>query len=80
MKKKYERPTMDVIEFQLNEAICACGAQLFDHSTKDACFTKLTTEGELLRDKMHINFAEDCSIPLDNYCYFTSANNTIFSS
>ncbi len=78
MKKPYVKPEIQVISFTLSEAIAAssCAAQIYNHA-KDGC-QKLPPF-----DMLDFNFGATetptCTIPIEGYCYFTSAN-MIFSS
>lgn len=78
MKKPYVKPEIQVIRFTLSEAIAAssCVAQVYNHA-KDVC-EKLPPF-----DMIDFNFGtgeQECSIPIDGYCYFTSTETMVFSS
>lgn len=72
MKNKYEKPMLEVIPFELNEAIASgCGLKVYNHQ-EGTCAT--TAEWKELESMMQVNLTEDisCSSPLKGYCYYTS--------
>lgn len=85
MKKTYVKPELDVIEFDLGEAIAAsqCVAQIYGHSDRESCqllppfdtifsgldSTKLFGTGEI-----------QCSVTVEGYCYFTVNETMVFAS
>lgn len=75
MKMIYQKPSAEIIDFTLTEAIAAstCVAQM-NHGQSD-CSLGLDLPG------ISFNFGEgeDCSEPVEGYCYFTSSN-MMFSS
>lgn len=73
MKQTYEAPKLEVIAYSLHEAIAAnCSDKVYNHA-QGSC--KLTDYGKSLVDK-GINFTVDsqCTVPTDEYCYFTSSS------
>lgn len=79
MKKQYTKPTIEKIEFELNESIASCGVILFNH-TADTCFNNKDNWSDAANsfaDK-GITFTEDMTQcadgPLTGYCYFTSSD------
>ena len=80
MKKSYSKPEIQVISYTLNEAIAnTCGAQLYNHSSKDTC--KLKEPFDSMFDAGEFTFVmeEGCAATLDSYCYVTAAS-IIFAS
>ncbi len=81
MKQAYEAPKLEVVQYSLHEAIAAnCSNKVYNHSSNGGCTP--TEFGKDILD-MGVNFAGDkeksCSIPLDDYCYFTQGN-SLFNS
>ena len=83
MKNKYVKPMLEVIPFELNEAIASgCGLKVYNHAT-GTCYdtTDQWKEMEMLTGA---NLTDDasCSTPLDGYCYYTSngTGNFLFNS
>ncbi len=83
-EKTYVKPELDVIEFDLGEAIAAsqCVAQAYNHDRtscqllppfntifSDSDSTKLFGEGEI-----------QCSVTVEGYCYFTVNETMVFAS
>lgn len=80
MKKVYSKPQVEVVPFELNDAIASgCGLKVYNH-TVDGCSDNPTSEWEEMKDMTGANLTADneCQIPLEGYCYFTSAGNTNF--
>ena len=79
MKQTYEAPKLEVIAYSLHEAIAAgCSDKVYNHADGSSCTpTKL---GDIIISS-GVNFAEDngCSVPMKNYCYFTSGS-VLFNS
>lgn len=83
MKLEYRKPSMEVVKFQVNEAIASCGALLFNH-TVESCADNPSEDSANWTDlaksfyNKGIAFVEDmsscASAPLGGYCYFTSAS------
>lgn len=83
MKLKYNKPSLEIVKFQVNEAIASCGALLFNH-TVESCADNPAEDYANWTDlaKSFANkgaaFVEDMSScadsPLEGYCYFTSAS------
>ena len=84
MKKTYVKPELDVIEFDLSEAIAAsqCVAQVYNHDRtscqllppfntifSDLDSTNLFGEGE-----------NQCGVTVEGYCYFTVNETMVFAS
>ena len=79
MKQAYEAPRLEVVQYSLHEAIAAnCSDKVYTHA-QDTCGR--TELGNSLWEK-GINFTVDnnCSVPTDMYCYFTSSGNLLFNS
>lgn len=84
MKKVYSKPQVEVVPFELNDAIASgCGLKVYNH-TVNGCSDKPTNEWNEMRDLTGANLTEDinCTIPLEGYCYFTSngTGNFLFNS
>ena len=84
MKKSYIQPEMEIISFELNEAIASgCGLKVYNH-TVDGCSNDPTSEWEEISDLTGANLTDDysCTVPLEGYCYFTSngTGNFLFNS
>ena len=66
MKKHYEKPEIQVVALELSEAIANCAFRPGDPDI------------EKIIDLSGANFSGDidsgCTVPLDGYCYFTSAS------
>lgn len=82
MKKTYSKPTLEVIAFEVNEAIASCDFQLYNHFNKDDC--GVSDEGQMLfgpflseLDKL-FGVGEECEIEFEGYCYFTSTGSAKF--
>lgn len=76
MKEKYVKPEVELIEFELTEAIASCAAQVANWSDLTSCSLKepFASLG---------NFGEgetQCTQPIKGYCYFTSTASMAFSS
>lgn len=85
MKLEYRKPSLEVVEFQVNEAIASCGSLIFNH-TVETCSNDLNEMGQSFAEKGVI-FVEDMETcadePLTGFCYFTSAtadNNEVLMS
>jgi hypothetical protein len=86
VKKTYVKPELDVIEFDLGEAIAAsqCVAQAYNHD-RTSCtllppFDTLCPPGQ---DANLFGTGEDqCSVTVEGYCYFTvnTVNTMVFAS
>lgn len=70
MKKSYVKPEVTLVRFELSEAIASCGTLLYQNHAETDC-----TMNPMFAS-MGINVTDDkpCSVPLKEYCYFTSAN------
>ncbi len=84
MKRTYSKPMLEVIPFELNEAVASgCGLKVYNH-TVESCKDNPTNEWKDLSNIMGVNLTEDydCGVPLDGYCYFTSngTGNFLFNS
>lgn len=84
MKKVYSKPQVEVVPFELNDAIASgCGLKVYNH-TVDGCSGNPTDEWKEMADMTGANVTEDnnCSTPLEGYCYFTSngTGNFLFNS
>lgn len=75
MKQAYEAPRLEVVQYSLHEAIAAnCSDKVYsNHDAQRSCTP--TDYGQSLLDK-GINFTVDsqCTVPTDEYCYFTSSS------
>ena len=72
MKHAYTKPSLEVISFELNEAIASgCGLKVYNHEM-GSC--SATSEWEEISGLTGANLTEDnsCSVPMYGYCYFTS--------
>ena len=71
MKAVYTKPTLELIAFELNEAIAGCHLLVHNNHGHGDC-----EEGEASFLEEYGNFApsEDCTNPveIEGYCYFTS--------
>ena len=71
---------MEVVRFEVNEAIASCGALMFNLND-DACIKNedgWTDLAKSFADKGN-NFVSDmesCTIPVYGYCYYTSGDAT----
>lgn len=76
MKMKYVKPAMEIVKFQVNEAIASCGSLIFNYTVED-CFGDLTPMGQAFASK-GATFVEDMQSceegPLGGYCYYTAAS------
>lgn len=73
MKKTYEKPNLEVITFELNEAIASgCGLKVYNLA--EGVCTDYTDEGKEIFVMTGANMTDDanCSKPLKGYCYYTS--------
>ena len=62
MKKHYEKPEIQVVALELSEAIANCAFRPDDLAVIEAA------------SKVGATFAEDCDVPMNAFCYFTSAS------
>lgn len=71
MKKVYQKPTLKVVTFEMNEAIASCDSVVF--TSADSC--QQSDLGDML-DSFGINLTGDrnCSVPTYDYCYYTSVS------
>ena len=84
MKKVYHKPLLEIIPFELNDAIASgCGLKVYNHTT-DGCFNDPTAEWQEMQGMTGANLTDDyqCEVPLEGYCYFTSngTGNFLFNS
>ena len=83
MKKTYVKPELDVIEFDLGEAIAAsqCVAQAYNHD-RNSC--PLLPPFNLLYPGQDSNLfgsgEGECSTTVEGYCYFTVKDTMVFAS
>lgn len=70
MKKKYEKPVLELVEFEMSDAIATCQSKVY--ASLEACATSLDP---------HITLADsDCTYPIpEAYCYNTPGG-VIFGS
>lgn len=83
MKKTYVKPELDVIDFDLGEAIAAsqCVVQMYNHAKEncgllppfDILFSD-TPPATLFDNK------DKCEYPVEGYCYFTVNDQMVFAS
>lgn len=83
MKKEYKKPVVEVIPFELNEAIASgCGLKVYNHADGVACTT--TEAWNELQSMTGANLTEEsaCSVPLAQYCEYTmnGTGNFLFNS
>lgn len=84
MKNVYSKPTLEVIPFEVNEAIASgCGLKVYNHSV-ESCSDEPTDEWVDIVEMTGANLTEDynCTVPMYGYCYFTSngTGNFLFNS
>lgn len=84
MKKNYAKPMLEVIPFEMNEAIASgCGLKVYNH-TVEGCSDNPTNEWQEMQDMTGATLTDDhnCDVPLEGYCYFTSngTGNFLFNS
>ena len=73
MKMKYEKPIVEVIPFELNEAIASgCGLKVYNHAV-GSCFDHTDEMNEVLgMTGATLTDDSNCDNPLEGYCYQTS--------
>ena len=61
--KSYQKPTLEIVEFEINEAIASCTDSIPD-------------ELKAWYAELKVNFTGDkpCEIPTLDYCYYTSVS------
>lgn len=71
--KKYQKPSLEIVKFEMNEAIASCDNALVNNSTLETC--EKTDLGEWY-ESLNINFTGDngCTVPTHDYCYYTSTS------
>lgn len=84
MKQAYAKPRVEVISFELNEAIASgCGLKVYNH-TVESCSDDPTDEWVEIKALTGANVTDDnnCTVPMYGYCYFTSngTGNFLFNS
>lgn len=83
MKKTYAKPELDVIEFDLGEAIAAsqCVAQIYGHSDRESC-ALLPPFDTIFSgwDSTKLFDVDVCEYPVEGYCYFTVNDTMVFAS
>lgn len=84
MKKTYVKPELDVIEFDLGEAIAAsqCVAQAYNHD-RNSCqllppFN--TIFSGLDSTNLFGTKENECGVTVEGYCYFTVNETMVFAS
>lgn len=83
MKKTYVKPELDVIEFDLGEAIAAsqCVAQAYNH---DRTSCQLLLPFDTLFPGQDANLfgtgENQCGVTVEGYCYFTVNDTMVFAS
>lgn len=76
MKVKYEKPELNVVVFELNEAVASCDTKVFtNHNDKESCTT--TPLGDMLigGGATFTTDMDTCTVAVPGYCYFTSQDN-----
>lgn len=74
MKKVYMKPSIELMEYTVNEAIAGnCGIKVYNHTT-ESCSNDPTAEWVEITGMIQANIIDDlnCTVPVDGYCYFTS--------
>lgn len=84
MKEVYTKPQLEIIPFEVNEAIASgCGLKVYNH-TVAACSDEETDAWKEMQGMTGATLTEDfnCEVPLEGYCYFTSngTGNFLFNS
>ena len=84
MKKTYVKPELDVIEFDLGEAIAAsqCVAQAYNHDrTSCQLLPPFNTIFSGLDSTNLFGTKEnECGVTVEGYCYFTVNDTMVFAS
>jgi hypothetical protein len=85
VKKTYVKPELDVIEFDLGEAIAAsqCVAQAYNHNDRNSCQLLPpfdTIFSGLDSTKLFGTGETQCSVAVEGYCYFTVNDTMVFAS
>lgn len=82
MKKSYKKPMMEVVPFELNEAVASgCKIDVYQNMSDASCdHTEKWNELEAIFG-VQFTFTKDgeCDTYLDGYCYFTSSE-VVFAS
>lgn len=76
MKRVYQKPALEVVAFEMNEAIASCNSALGTSLFADVTSCTLSELGEWYVN-LGINFTGDnsqCSNPTYDYCYYTSVS------
>lgn len=71
MKTKYEKPALDVVQFEINSAIAASCSEdaYYDATEKDNC-SKMSD----MKDQGYFADKETCAVEYTDDCYFTAAS------
>lgn len=75
MKAVYSKPELEVITFELMEAVASCSSQVYQNHEEGGCAPTLL--GSLLVGK-GFDFTADkssCTNPADDFCYYTYSQN-----
>ena len=61
--KSYQKPSLEIVAFEMNEAIASCSDSIPD-------------DLKAWYDQLGINFTADssCTVPTYDYCYYTSTS------
>ena len=72
--KSYQKPSLKVVEYELNEAVASCSSELGDNLFNDSSCS-LSELGQWYL-QLGINFTSDtnCDSPTYDYCYYTSTS------
>ena len=80
MKKTYVKPELDVIEFDLGEAIAAsqCVAQAYNHNDRNSC--QLLPPFDTIFSGLDSTKLFGTGVTVEGYCYFTVNDTMVFAS
>ena len=73
MKREYTKPVVELVRFELNEAIATCDAKIFVSATKDAEGCELST---VFQDINFYDAKYGCDEKLwpVGYCYYSATD------
>ena len=77
MKKSYVKPEVTLVRFELSEAIASCSTKLYDNHAETNCQLSDEIKAIMAVNGATLTAESDCSTPLEDYCYFTSAENLL---
>lgn len=73
MKKEYEKPVIELVEFEMNTAIAGCHFDVTENALDSTCIK------ESWKDTLV--FATENSCKLEEFCYYTpEGDNSVFNS